>query len=529
MKKALVLRSLMAAATLSLGSVALAANAGATNLTINMYVGANTDNASTLNTWGNTSDWSLYSDASNTSYGQWAAAYADCHSAANTDCTLREAVDVSNRWELQPTVIANINSDIAAAVAYDQTNAGGNATYNEAWAFENNMSNSSSTVSQDLAAGPVANGGYARYVINFTQLKSTYTLSSDAGVIYLNTDLNINIVGRGVNNTVITSDGGNSSAFEQDNANSGALSTLYLQDMTITGFTSSGEGSVVWAGNNATTTLQNVNLVANYAQGNGTIYSQGTVNLNGGRYIKNVADNGGVVAMSGGTLNVNGGEFSGNNADGCDGGAIYGNGGTSITVLNSSFDHNSAADYCDGGAIGVWNSGDMTVTNSTFNSNFASEYGGAIYTSYTNSMITNDTFVLNRSVFQGGALQVNGNSGTTYMSVGSSLFVNNTSGGLMNHCSTFARWRTMTSLGGNVLTTGTAPGCVFGSHDKFVNSIKLGAYGFHGGLSQTFPIVAKSAATSFAPRATCAANDARGVSRGTTGTCDAGAYQVTKK
>jgi len=46
MKKALMLRGLLAAATLSLGSVALAGTAGATNLTVGMYVGTNADNVS---------------------------------------------------------------------------------------------------------------------------------------------------------------------------------------------------------------------------------------------------------------------------------------------------------------------------------------------------------------------------------------------------------------------------------------------------------------------------------------------------
>jgi len=45
MKKPLVLRGLLAAATLSLGSMALAGSAGATNLTVGMYVGTNADDA----------------------------------------------------------------------------------------------------------------------------------------------------------------------------------------------------------------------------------------------------------------------------------------------------------------------------------------------------------------------------------------------------------------------------------------------------------------------------------------------------
>ena len=113
--------------------------------------------------------------------------------------------------------------------------------------------------------------------------------------------------------------------------------------------------------------------------------------------------------------------------------------------------------------------------------------------------------------------------------MGSTILLNNVTAGAQANCSTFANPLVFTSLGGNVVSKGMAGGCRFGAHDKFVTSCKLGKYGFHGGLAQTLPSVAKSVGTAFAPRATCLAKDARGVSRGTTGTCDAGAYQVTKK
>lgn len=120
-------------------------------------------------------------------------------------------------------------------------------------------------------------------------------------------------------------------------------------------------------------------------------------------------------------------------------------------------------------------------------------------------------------------------SGTSNTVDGASLFVNNTTAGMQNACTTFSYWPQFVSAGGNVVQAGPSSGCIFGSQDKVVKSFKLGSYGFHGGMAQTIPHVAKSVGTAFAPRATCEAKDARGVSRGTTGTCDAGAYQVTKK
>ena len=529
MKKALMLRSLLAAATLSLGSVALAGSAGATVQTINMYVGTNVDTPTwtTMDTWGATSDWSLYSDATNTDYGQWAAAYADCNSAANTDCSLREAVAVSNKWWLQPAVVANINADIATAVAYDQTVAGGSMSYADAWTRENNMDLGYSTVSQDLNAGAVANGGYNRYALNFTQLKATYTISdASGGAITTSGDINLNIVGRGANNTVIVGDG-NTDAFNADNGNSAGPNSLYLQDMTFKDFTYNQDGSVIQDYGNATLTLVNVSFKNNETTNgtlNGTIYSEGTLNITGGSFINNITGDGGAIYVyNGGAVNITGVQFSGNTADFCAGGAVYIY-NTPFAVASSSFDHNFANDYCDGSAIYVQNS-TGTINNTTVYQNSATEYGAvAIYNS--TAAFLNDTIVGNQAITGAAGLQFDGNDTIT---MGSTILLNNVTAGAQANCSTFAHPLVFTSLGGNVVSKGMAGGCRFGAHDKFVTSYKLGKYGFHGGLAQTLPLVAKSVGTAFAPRATCLAKDARGVSRGTTGTCDAGAYQVTKK
>ena len=525
MKKALVMRSFLAAATLSLGSVALASSAGATNLTIAMYVGTNVDTPTwtTMNTWGDTNDWSMLTTASNENYGQWAVAYADCHAASNTDCSLRETVAVSNRWYLQPTIVANINSDIADAIANDVANNG--MTEEDATAFENNMGNGSSAVSLDLAAGPVANGGYSRYAVNFTQLKATYTISSAAGgPISTNGEISLNIVGRGTSNTTIVGDG-NTNAFYTDNGTA-AINSLYLQDMTFKDFTYAGRGSVIEAYGNATTTLVNVSFKDNETtnSSSGTIYSGATLNVTGGSFINNIASNGGAIYVNNGNaLNITGVEFSGNSADNGYGGAVYVY-GTDFAIANSSFDHNFVNNYSDGSAFEIQQS-TGTVYNTTVFQNSATEYGAiAIYSSTV--AFLNDTIVGNHAILGAAGLQLSADDTIT---MGSTLLLDNMTAGAQANCSTFAHPLVFTSLGGNIVSKGMAGGCRFGSHDKFVTSYKLGKYGFHGGMTQTIPLVAKSVGTAFAPRATCQTKDARGVSRGTTGTCDAGAYQVTKK
>jgi predicted outer membrane repeat protein len=543
MKKALMLRGLLAAATLSLGSVALAGSAGATNLTINMYVGTNSDNVtqSTIDTWftnaQNAPSWQDLTDTTNTTSGAAYAAYLDCHAASNTDCTLRETVALSlvnNTWWMQSAVEAAIAGDLAEAYACDMGNdtsdnctaAGysvGTATAAQAQNDVYSLTNSQSVAVADLSAGPSAWSAYTRYAINFTQLKATYTISnSSGGAIPTDSDTNLVIAGRGANNTVIVGNG-DTGAFSQNNGSPSGANALTLSDMTFKNFYNSSSGSVLYAAGNASTTLSNVSFSRNIGGDYGTVYSTGTLTITGGNFIKNDSDYGGAI-YSDGTATVTGTEFSGNAAT-RDGGAIY-FGGNTLTVSSSSFDHNVSEDTDYGGAIYV-DGNTANLTNDTFWANSAGD-GGAVYFDNGTNSVLNSTFVANMANYGGGAIYAY--AGTGNVSVGSSLFANNqTYGGIQNACSTYHYIDFFVSLGGNVIQDGTAGSCAFGSADKYVKSLKLGAYGFHGGMAQTIPLVAKSAGTAFAPRATCQAKDARGVSRGTTGTCDAGAYQVTKK
>jgi hypothetical protein len=437
---------------------------------------------------------------------------------------LREAVAVSNKWWLQPTVVANINADIAAAIASDYPS-GGAPSLAAATAYENDMNQSGSAVAMDLAAGPTANGAYVRYAMNFTQLKATYTISATSGGP-LNVDgwLNMNIVGRGTANTTIVGDG-NTNAFQQDNGVATGANSLYLQDMTFRDFVNNDLGSVISGYGNATTTLDNVNFTTNATSEDGTVFFEGTLNVTGGTFVNNIARNGAALYTDypSSVLTVTGTEFSGNSADSGYGGAISVR-NTNFTIANSSFDHNFAGNYTDGSAIIVRDS-NGTVTNTTLFQNVSTEYGALAAYNSTVALL-NDTIVGNSGITgSAGILAANGSSVT----MGSSLLLDNMTAGAQANCSTFANVGNFTSLGGNIVSKGMAGGCRFGAHDKFVTSYKLGKYGFHGGMAQTLPLVAKSVGTGFAPRSTCTTADARGVSRGTTGTCDAGAYQVTKK
>ena len=543
MKKALMLRGLLAAATLSLGSVALAGTAGATNLTVGMYVGTNADNVtgSTIGGWWSTAfsgTWQDLTTATATGAGELYTKYLDCKSASNTDCTLRVVSSLASQYSFffQAAPMAAINADLAefygcetgdpafTTCVADGYNVGtasdATATYDTY-----DLTNSNSEASLDINAGPAAWGAYTRYAVNFNQLKAVYTISeSSGGTIGFDGGSNVNLAGRGVNNTVFVGDGNTCAIIEP--AQSGSdIDTLNVQDMSFKNFTCNNDGAALWAGQGSTVSLKNVSFVNNNTNdAYGAIYNLGALTITGGRFVNNVAYRGGAIYSNSGSLSIDGSEFSGNVADYSSGGAIYVR--NDFTITNSSFDHNLASDYGDGGAVFV-QSGNGSITNSTFFANVATEYGGAVNQYGGGLSMMNDTFVGNRSVDGGAAIVADSGTGNTV--VGSSLFVNNTTAGMQNACTTFSYWPYFVSAGGNVVQAGPGSGCIFGSHDKVVNSFKLGAYGFHGGMAQTIPLVAKSVGTAFAPRATCQAKDARGVSRGTTGTCDAGAYQVTKK
>ncbi len=545
MKKALMLRSFLAASTLSLGSVALAGSAGATNFTLSMYVGTKTDAVTntTISTWlsdaHSAPTWQALTDATNPTSGALYAAYLDCHAASNTDCTLRETVAtslVSQTWFFQSVAKAAIAGDLAEtygclmgnttdyACADDGYTVGSMSAADAQYATYD-LTNPNSEVVADLTAGPSVWGAYSRVVINFTQLKATYTISqSSGGAINTDLDTNLNIVGRGTGNTVITGDG-NTNAFVQDYG-TGNPNSLYLQDMTFKDFTYAGIGSVIEASGNATTTLVNVSFKDNETTNgsNGTVFSGGTLNVTGGSFINNITGNGGAIYMyNGDALNITGVEFSGNSADNGPGGAMYVN-NTPFAIANSSFDHNFANANDDGAAFALGGS-TGTIYNTTVFQNSATAYAAISIWGSTVTLL-NDTIVGNQAIHGAAGLQLNSSDTIT---MGSTLLLDNMTAGAQANCSTFAFPLVFTSLGGNIVSKGMAGGCRFGSHDKFVTSYKLGKYGFHGGMAPTIPLVAKSVGTAFAPRATCQTKDARGVSRGTTGTCDAGAYQVTKK
>ena len=87
------------------------------------------------------------------------------------------------------------------------------------------------------------------------------------------------------------------------------------------------------------------------------------------------------------------------------GGGVFVGSGAQLTILDSTFNHNSATFPAAGGlGGGVDNHGTLTISNSTFSNNSADGAGGALINSAGTMTITNSTFSDNSSGY-GGALR----------------------------------------------------------------------------------------------------------------------------
>ncbi len=151
-------------------------------------------------------------------------------------------------------------------------------------------------------------------------------------------------------------------------------------------------------------------------------------------------DNGGAIRLYPGTLQLDNVVMSDNKADG-HGGAVFVDGRSSATIVNSSFSNNATTNNADAGAI--YNDGSLSIKGSAFNGNSAhgEGYGGAISTSSNSNStrIANSTFYGN-SARRGGAIYNNGRAfkllhATIVNNTASSTSPANQGGGINNAAS----------------------------------------------------------------------------------------------
>lgn len=183
------------------------------------------------------------------------------------------------------------------------------------------------------------------------------------------------------------------------------------------------------------------------------------------------------------------------------------------TIANSTFINNRAATQ-SGGALHNGNTGTLTVINSTITGNNAHQMGGGLMNAGGTTTLLNSTFAGNSSYNQSDSRTIR-NFGAGTVTVRNSIFIASS-----GNCSG-------TISGSNNLANDSSCGAGFTN----TASILLGTLGNYGGSTQTFPLLAGSAAIDAGDDAVCAAapvsgKDQRGVTRPQGAHCDIGAYEV---
>jgi hypothetical protein len=304
-----------------------------------------------------------------------------------------------------------------------------------------------------------------------------------------------------------------------------SMAHVSLQKLTIrNGLITAGTANAAGIYNLGILTISNCLISGNHTHGTtvslgGGIYNNGTLTMNGstitGNTTSGLSSGGGIY--NSGTLTINTTTISQHNAG--SGGGIYSNG--VLTINRSILFANTAV---TGGA--VYSLGTGAINNSTISGNTASAGGGidnAGVLRISNSTLNANQAIHNCSLCgQGGNLY---NTGGATVTVQNSIVSNSVSGG---NCS-----GTITSNGYNLSSDAT---CNFADPGDLNNADPmLGALGYHGGPTQTIPLLSGSPAIDAGNPNGCTDNlghllktDQRGKPRPDTediGGCDTGAYE----
>ena len=197
----------------------------------------------------------------------------------------------------------------------------------------------------------------------------------------------------------------NSSALINLNKNTTGDATRFtLYGGTISGFHTTGKGSVVRALGNNQITIEGGTISYNSAKQGGAVYAEGdvTIVMNGGTISNCTADSGGAIYMKNGTLNLNGGTIKGNSSTES-GGAIIVEGDSNIYMKGTTLSGNTSP---NGGAIYLGGTSAMTMNGGTITENTATNDAGAVYVATETKFVMNSGTISYNSAKQGGALGI---------------------------------------------------------------------------------------------------------------------------
>lgn len=321
--------------------------------------------------------------------------------------------------------------------------------------------------------------------------------------------------------SVVTIDGGTANGVLLVSADV----TLTLDDVTVSGGTSTGDGGAIF--NLGTLVVVDAIFSHNGSGRNGGAIFNGrgaTLVVSGGSFFDNTANVDGGAIRNEGRLTATDGSFV-ENAAGADGGAIFSDG--DLTVTSSAFLSNTAR--IGGGAISS-NHGAPTVANCTFFANQA-DLGGALRNDDGTPTVTNCTFSGNGATTDGGAIF---SAAPFTVTAINTILANSTSGG---NCGALDGLRTIIDGGHNIDDTGTcnfagancaAPGSSFCKTDPRLD----GGPASNGGPTQTIALEPGSLAIDAGDESICAGApvsnlDQRGFVRPGAGaaSCSIGAYE----
>lgn len=408
--------------------------------------------------------------------------------AAQDNAVLNITGTAENKTVFHNNTAAGNGTERGGAIMLERINGSVNIAYAE---FTGNSADNGGAISQMNTTQNAmttnitscvfdANGGYGAALEAYNAGPQQIKLTDC--VIKNNTTRSVVTVG----GAVVTIDGADT---EVTNNSAYVFSGM---SFTVKNGTFSGNTSNVFYGD-ATVVIDGGNFISNSASYGGVIYSSGNVTINGGTFQKNTSSkSGGVIHVKDdtGEITINSGLFGGESdaeANTCstNGGVVYLEGSSNVTINGGTFKYNKATAY--GGAIGVGSTGTVTITGGTFTSNTSTTFGGVVGCGGTGTVTINGgSFTENTATTYGGVL---------YGANGSNLTIEGTAGNRILMKDNVANIAKFYSAGGAIYIEGNAetPSSLNVSYCDFEGNKALqqeaaggaagGAVGFIGTLS----------------------------------------------
>ena len=175
------------------------------------------------------------------------------------------------------------------------------------------------------------------------------------------------------------------------------------------------KGRVMYIGENANVTLQNLILTGGYLSDTkgGGIYSEGTCSLSSCTISENTADEGGGVYVKDGTFTMENNSLISKNTSGGNGGGIFAEGGN-ITINGGSISENIFENGYSGGGIYLTNSATLEMSDGEISGNCLQNTAPSDGTNGGGVMVSEATFTMtggeisDNSAYSGGGVFVSG-------------------------------------------------------------------------------------------------------------------------